>query len=200
MARSSLRSSVFKFVRSTIGNVRSRLKVRKPSEVSTQNGANWKQTSDADIITETDWKQTSADIVTKANRRQTDASDIVTEANRKQAEADWSQDADSIVRSYLLRFLPLELANVIIEIAKYWPYIVNSRGSNQHNSCDRVLCVQANEHRGDASNLCLVTPPLPVGAKALRAQFTLHSHGSGNLYIYDEGYGGCRHKCTHSRR
>jgi len=58
------------------------------------------------------------------------------------------------VRSFLLRFLPLELADVILDTAEYWPVVAEET----HTAID-VVSNFTNDN--NAGQYCLVTPPVP---------------------------------------
>jgi hypothetical protein len=88
------------------------------------------------------------------------------------------------VRSLLLHHLPLELADIILDLAMYWPRIITceTRSSVVH-AIDRP--------RHDASFVYLVTPPIPSSqqtdfthssdrpANVKMVRFSLSSHDQG---------------------
>ena len=58
------------------------------------------------------------------------------------------------VRSFLLRFLPVELANAILDAAEYWPVVAEETRTAIH--------VVANfSTDNNAGSYCLITPPVP---------------------------------------
>lgn len=105
----------------------------------------------------------------------------------------YHRDGDvRVVRQLLLHHLPLELADIILDLAMYWPRVVS------HNTQMRVARA-SHQPRDDASFVYLVTPPIPPfsqmndtddtgmyggdrPAKVHMVQFSLTSH--------DQGWGG----------
>ena len=86
------------------------------------------------------------------------------------------------VRSFLLRFLPMELANAILDAAEYWPVVAEEKHTEIH-----VTANHSNDN--NAGSYCLVTPTIPLKARGCNVvprvrciKFKLVSH--------DQGWGG----------
>ncbi|KAJ7234765.1 hypothetical protein B0H12DRAFT_1258577 [Mycena haematopus] len=59
------------------------------------------------------------------------------------------------VRRFLVEFLPIELVNIILDEAKYWPRIRSTRDRTE-------IIIAYYRNNNNASFCCLVTPPFPV--------------------------------------
>lgn len=94
-----------------------------------------------------------------------------------------TQDDVFAVRLFLLNLLPLELSDIIIDMAQYWP-MISSRN-------DRAFHLAASDsERNNATCCCLVTERIPgrkhhpnedriTSAKVRMVRFLLKSHDQG---------------------
>ena len=86
------------------------------------------------------------------------------------------------VRSFLLRFLPLELADVILDTAEYWPVVAEET----HTAID-VVSNFTNDN--NAGQYCLVTPPVPFKVRDFDVVPRLRCV-KFKLLSNDQGWGG----------
>lgn len=89
------------------------------------------------------------------------------------------------VRKYLLRFLPLELADLILEAAQYWARYRTSR------SHDLQVIAQNDPHR-TATSRYLITSPIPQLRRGDETIPTYVKMIKFHLRSCDQGWGGSR--------
>ena len=83
------------------------------------------------------------------------------------------------VRHFLTRFVPLELADAILENAMYWPKVSASR-------TEPMVVKAEHDNANNAAVYYVVTPPIPYAQngqiRVRKVRFSLESH--------DQGWGG----------